>query len=253
MLYIFKAKNYKLVTEYIFFEAVNFDQESIIMNKATEPTGKKGQIKEFQAKIDRNYDNFVATLEYLKNLASYPEFEYLELINKEEIEKWDKKFEALKTQKSELEKDGKVKDWEAFSYEMEQSFLNLYKHNIKVYINILRYKLDDIYQYLRVQENGDLLAIQSFQLPGTQDVMAIYDLKEEAMHLIYNKLDDLSRSVENLNKNNIEIYNKFLEKVRFFISEFRYYETDGLNRNILFNFINELYNIIPEIVGSKTR
>jgi hypothetical protein len=224
-----------------------------MMNKETEATGKKGQIQEYQDIINRNYDNFVATLEYLKNLTSYPEFEYLELINKEEIEKWERKFETLKIQKAELEKNGKVKEWEVFSYEMEQSFLNLYKHNIKVYIKILRYKLDDIYQYLRVQEDGDLLAIQSFQLPGTQDVMAIYDLKEEAMHLIYNKLDDLSKSVENMNKNNIDIYNKFLEKVRFFISEFRYYETDGLNRNILFNFINELYNIIPEIVRGEVR
>jgi hypothetical protein len=223
------------------------------MNNTIEPTGKKGQIKKYQDNVNRNYDNFVATLEYLKNLASYPEFEYLELINKEEIEKWERKFEKIKIKKAELEKNVKVKDWELFSYEVEQSFLNLYKHNIKVYIKILRYKLDDIYQYLRVQEDGDLLAIQSFQLPGTQDVMAIYDLKEEAMHLIYNKLDDLSNSVENLNKKNINVYNKFLEKVRFFISEFRYYETDGLNRNILFNFINELYNIIPEIVRGEVR
>jgi hypothetical protein len=226
----------------------------MLMSREKEPTGKKGgQLQNYRAKVNRNYDNFVATLEYLKNLASYPEFEYLELINKEEIEKWERKFQTLKTRKAELEKNGKLRDWELFSYEMEQSFLNLYKHNIQVYIKILRYKLDDIYQYLRVQESGDLLAIQSFQLPGTQDVMAIYDLKEEAMHLIYNKLDDLSNSVENMNKNNIEVYNKFLEKVRFFISEFRYYETDGLNRNILFNFINELYNIIPETVSGKVR
>lgn len=219
------------------------------MSSETKTTSKSEQIAKYRSTVNRNYNNFVATLNYLKNLADYPEFEYLELISREEIKKWERALEHLETRKALVEATGKLKDWESFSYELEQDFYRLYQHNIKVYIKILRYKLEDIYQYLRVQENGDLLAIQSFQLPGTQDVMAIYDLKGEAMKLIYNKLDDFEKSVDNLDKDNIKVFNNFLEKIRFFMSEFRYYETDGLNRNILFNFINELYNIIP---GSGT-
>ncbi len=216
------------------------------MSSETRSKSKKELLAKHRSDIDRNYNNFVATLNYLKNLADIPEFEYIELISREEIKKWERILEDIETKKVLIEKNGKIKDWESFSYELEQDFYKLYQHNIKVYIKILRFKLEDIYQYLRVQENGDLLALQSFQLHGTQDVMAIYDLKGEAMKLIYNKLDDFEKSVNNLNKDNIKVFNNFLEKIRFFISEFRYYETDGLNRNILFNFINELYKIIPE-------
>ncbi|MCK5559141.1 MAG: hypothetical protein KAJ51_01050 [Thermoplasmata archaeon] len=223
------------------------------MSSETKSLSKKDSIAKYRSSINRNYNNFIATLSYLKNLADYPEFEYLELISREEIKKWERTLEHLETKKVLVEATGKLKDWENFSYEFEQIFYQLYQHNIKVYIKILRYKLEDIYQYLRVQENGDLLAIQSFHLPGTQDVMAIYDLKGEAMKLIYNKLDDFEKSIDNLNKDNIKVFNNFLEKIRFFMSEFRYYETDGLNRNILFNFINELYNIIPASGKAEVR
>ena len=45
---------------------------------------------------------------------------------------------------------------------------------------------------------------------------------------------------------NIKLYNEFMNKMKMFISEFTYYESDGLNRELLFGFINEIYNLIPE-------
>jgi hypothetical protein len=91
-----------------------------------------------------------------------------------------------------------------------------------------------------------MLALQSFKRPGGDEVISIYDIKREAMNIIYNKLDKFSKNVETVNNKNIDVYNSFLEKTKQFISEFSYYETDGMDRNILFNFINEIYTIIPD-------
>ena len=66
------------------------------------------------------------------------------------------------------------------------------------------------------------------------------------MNIIFNKLDKLGKNVDYIDQRSIDTYNTFLEKTKQFISEFSYYETDGLDRNILFNFINEIYTIIPE-------
>ena len=91
-----------------------------------------------------------------------------------------------------------------------------------------------------------MLALQSFKLPGGDDVISLYDIKREAMNIIHNKLDKMGKNIESLNQRSMKTYNNFLEKTKQFISEFSYYETDGLDRNILFNFINEIYTIIPE-------
>jgi len=66
------------------------------------------------------------------------------------------------------------------------------------------------------------------------------------MNIIHGKLDKLGRNLNSIDQQNIQTYNIFLEKTKQFISEFSYYETDGMDRNILFSFINEIYTIIPE-------
>jgi DNA-binding transcriptional MerR regulator len=201
----------------------------------------------FKKEIEKNYKNFTIIFQYLKNLCYYPEFEYSGLLDLDEIDRWEQVLETYTERKKSIKTNTKVlKDLRDFNKEIENDFSMIYKYNIKQYLKILKFKLEDIYQYLDVQRDGDMLALQSFKLPGGDDVISIYDIKREAMNIIYNRLDKLGKNIENINQRNIKSYNVFLEKTKQFISEFSYYETDGLDRNILFNFINEIYMIIPE-------
>jgi len=200
----------------------------------------------YRTEIEKTYKNFTLIFQYLKNLCYYPEFEYSGLLDIEEIDRWEIVLESFSKRKQILDNNGTVKDLREFYREIEDKFYSIYKYNIRLYLKILKFKLEDIYQYLDVQRDGDMLALQSFKLPGGDDVISLYDIKREAMNIIYNKLDKMGKNIDNLNQRNMKTYNNFLEKTKQFISEFSYYETDGLDRNILFNFINEIYTIIPE-------
>jgi hypothetical protein len=202
----------------------------------------------YRSEIEKSHKNFVIIFQYLKNLCYYPEFEYSGLLDFEEIERWERKLESLTAKKQYLEKNDNGKLWELrdLYHEMDENFKSIYKYNIKLYLKILKFKLEDIYQYLDVNRNGDMLALQSFKMPGGDDVISLYDIKREAMNIIHNKLDKFGKNLDNINKRNLHVYNNFLEKTEQFISEFSYYETDGMDRNILFSFINEIYTIIPE-------
>jgi DNA-binding transcriptional MerR regulator len=200
----------------------------------------------YRNEIDKFYKNFALIFQYLKNLTYYPEFEYSGLLDLEEIDRWELILENFAKKKRELENNGSVKELREFYNDIEDKFYIIYKYNIRLYLKILKFKLEDIYQYLDVQRDGDMLALQSFKLPGGDDVISLYDIKREAMNIIHNKLDKMGKNIESLDQRNMKTYNNFLEKTKQFISEFSYYETDGLDRNILFNFINEIYTIIPE-------
>ena len=210
------------------------------------PDGGRDNEQYYRNEIEKYYRNFITIFQYMKNLTYYPEFEYSGLIDLEELDRWERKLESITARKSSLANNGRYLDLRGFYHELERNFYEIYKDNIKLYLKILKFKLEDIYQYLDVQRDGDMLALQSFKQPGGDEVLSIYDLKREAMNIIYNKLDKFSKNVDNINDRNIDIYNTFLEKTKQFISEFSYYETDGMDRNILFNFINEIYTIIPD-------
>ena len=200
----------------------------------------------YRNEISKFYKNFVIVYQYLKHLSYYPEFEYSGLLDLEEIDRWERVLEDITEKKQNLDNNGKRWSLREFYHEMEDNFYSIYKYNIALYLKILKFKLEDIYQYLDVQQDGDMLALQSFKVSGGTDVLSLYDIKREAMNIIHNKLNNFGKNLDNINRKNIEIYNLFLEKTKQFISEFSYYETDGLDRNILFNFINEIYTIIPE-------
>jgi hypothetical protein len=200
----------------------------------------------YRKEIEKHYKNFVIIYQYLQNLSYYPEFEYSGLLDTEEFERWERMLDSISAKKDYLDNNGTLTNLREFYREMEKHFYSIYRYNIRQYMKILKFKLEDIYQYLDVQRDGDMLALQSFQRPGGDEVISIYDIKREAMNIIYNKLDKFGKNVDSINERNIEVYNNFLEKTKQFISEFSYYETDGLDRNILFNFINEIYMIIPE-------
>ncbi len=200
----------------------------------------------YRNEIEKIYKNFIIVFQYLKNLSYYPEFEYSGLLDLDEIDRWERLIDTINIKKRELSNNGKLVALREFYREMQENFYSIYKYNIRLYLKILKFKLEDIYQYLDVQRDGDMLALQSFKLPGGDDVISLYDIKREAMNIIYNKLDKLGKNIDNIDQRNIKTYNVFLEKTKQFISEFSYYETDGLDRNILFNFINEIYTIIPE-------
>jgi len=200
----------------------------------------------YRNEIEKTFKNFSIIFQYLKNLSYYPEFEYSGLLDLEEIERWERLLESFAAKKRELDNNGSIRELRELYRDIKNNFYSIYKYNIRMYLKILKFKLEDIYQYLDVQRDGDMLALQSFKLPGGDDVISLYDIKREAMNIIYNKLDKLGKNVETINQRNMKTYNTFLEKTKQFISEFSYYETDGLDRNILFNFINEIYTIIPE-------
>jgi len=200
----------------------------------------------YRNEIEKTFKNFSIIFQYLKNLSYYPEFEYSGLLDLEEIERWERLLERFAAKKRELDNNGSIRELRELYRDIKNNFYSIYKYNIRMYLKILKFKLEDIYQYLDVQRDGDMLALQSFKLPGGDDVISLYDIKREAMNIIYNKLDKLGKNVETINQRNMKTYNTFLEKTKQFISEFSYYETDGLDRNILFNFINEIYTIIPE-------
>jgi len=200
----------------------------------------------YRNEIEKTYKNFSIIFQYLKNLSYYPEFEYSGLLDLEEIERWERLLESFADKKRKLDNNGSIRELRELYRDIKNDFYSIYKYNIRMYLKILKFKLEDIYQYLDVQRDGDMLALQSFKLPGGDDVISLYDIKREAMNIIYNKLDKLGKNVEGINQRNMKTYNTFLEKTKQFISEFSYYETDGLDRNILFNFINEIYTIIPE-------
>lgn len=208
---------------------------------------EKGDTEEYyRNEIEKYYNNFAVVFQYLKNLSYYPEFEYSGLLDLEEIDRWERTLDDITAKKHELDNNGKLWELRDFYKNMEKNFYSIYKYNIKLYLKILKFKLEDIYQYLDVQRDGDMLALQSFKIPGGENVLSIYDIKREAMNIIHNKVDKFSKNLENIDQQNLKTYNTFLEKTKQFISEFSYYETDGLDRNILFNFINEIYTIIPE-------
>jgi hypothetical protein len=208
---------------------------------------KKGETERFyREEIEKFFKNFSIIFQYLKNLCYYPEFEYSGLLDLEEIDRWERILETYKEKKQSFKNNGSLKDLREFHHDLEDNFNDIYKYNIRLYLKILKYKLEDIYQYLDVNRDGDMLALQSFKLPGGDDVISLYDIKREAMNIIHNKLDKMGKSIENIDHRNFKTYNIFLEKTKQFISEFSYYETDGMDRNILFNFINEIYTIIPE-------
>ena len=217
-----------------------------IIDEEYEDSDKNDSITFYKEEINKYYKNFAIIYQYLKNLTYYPEFEYSGLLDLEEIDRWEIVLESFSKRKQILDNNGTVKDLREFYREIEDKFYSIYKYNIRLYLKILKFKLEDIYQYLDVQRDGDMLALQSFKLPGGDDVISLYDIKREAMNIIYNKLDKMGKNIDNLNQRNMKTYNNFLEKTKQFISEFSYYETDGLDRNILFNFINEIYTIIPE-------
>jgi DNA-binding transcriptional MerR regulator len=217
-----------------------------IIEEEYKDTDKEESEYWYRDQIEKNYKSFTIIFQYLKNLCYYPEFEYSGLLNMEEIDRWERLLESFTAKKHDLNNNGKLVELREFYHELENNFYLIYKYNIRLYLKILKFKLEDIYQYLDVQRDGDMLALQSFKLPGGDDVISIYDIKREAMNIIYNKLDKLGKNIENIDQRNIDTYNTFLEKTKQFISEFSYYETDGLDRNILFNFINEIYTIIPE-------
>ena len=200
----------------------------------------------YRNEIEKTFKNFSIIFQYLKNLSYYPEFEYSGLLDLEEIERWERLLESFADKKRKLDNNGSIRELRELYRDIKNDFYSIYKYNIRMYLKILKFKLEDIYQYLDVQRDGDMLALQSFKLPGGDDVISLYDIKREAMNIIYNKLDKLGKNVEGINQRNMKTYNTFLEKTKQFISEFSYYETDGLDRNILFNFINEIYTIIPE-------
>ena len=200
----------------------------------------------YRNEIEKHYKNFTIIYQYLRSLCYYPEFEYSGLLDMEEIDRWEHVLEDFTLRKRELEQNGKLVEIREFHHELENNFYNIYRYNIRLYLKILKFKLEDIYQYLDVQRDGDMLALQSFKRPGGDEVLSIYDIKREAMNIIYGKLDKFGKDLNNINTRNIQIYNNFLEKTKQFISEFSYYETDGLDRNILFGFINEINTIIPE-------
>jgi hypothetical protein len=219
-----------------------------ILDEEYSESGKNGNNEEYyHHEIEKIYKNFIIIYQYLKNLSYYPEFEYSGLLDEDEMERWEKTLEKLQAKKQYLEENsGNIFELRDFYRELEKNFYSIYKYNIRQYLKILKFKLEDIYQYLDVQQDGDMLALQSFKRPGGDEVISLYDIKREAMNIIYNKLDKFGKNIDAINKRNIEEYNNFLEKTKQFISEFSYYETDGLDRNILFNFINEIYLIIPE-------
>jgi hypothetical protein len=200
----------------------------------------------YRNEIEKTFKNFSIIFQYLKNLSYYPEFEYSGLLDLEEIERWERLLESFAVKKREMDNNGSIRELRELYRDIKNNFYSIYKYNIRMYLKILKFKLEDIYQYLDVQRDGDMLALQSFKLPGGDDVISLYDIKREAMNIIYNKLDKLGKNVDSINQRNMKTYNTFLEKTKQFISEFSYYETDGLDRNILFNFINEIYTIIPE-------
>lgn len=200
----------------------------------------------YRNEIEKTFKNFSIIFQYLKNLSYYPEFEYSGLLDLEEIDRWERLLESYAAKKRELDNNGSIRELRELYRDIKNNFYSIYKYNIRMYLKILKFKLEDIYQYLDVQRDGDMLALQSFKLPGGDDVISLYDIKREAMNIIYNKLDKLGKNIESINQRNMKTYNTFLEKTKQFISEFSYYETDGLDRNILFNFINEIYTIIPE-------
>jgi hypothetical protein len=207
---------------------------------------KKNESKIFyRNEIDKLIKNFGIVFQYLKNLSYYPEFEYSGLLDLEEMDRWEGILEKYTEQKRNLNETN-LRELRDLYRDVDSDFNNIYKYNIRLYLKILKFKLEDIYQYLDVQRDGDMLALQSFRLPGGDDVISIYDIKREAMNIIHNKLDKLGKNIDHIDRRNINVYNTFLEKTKQFISEFSYYETDGLDRNILFNFINEIYMSIPE-------
>jgi hypothetical protein len=219
-----------------------------ILDEEYSKSDKNGNNEDYyRNEIDKLYKNFIIIFQYLKNLSYYPEFEYSGLLDKEEMERWEKILEQMQAKKEYLDNNtGKIYELKDFYREIETNFFTIYKYNIRQYLKILKFKLEDIYQYLDVQQDGDMLALQSFNRPGGDDVISLYDIKREAMNIIYNKLDKFGKNVDMINRKNINVYNNFLEKTKQFISEFSYYETDGMDRNILFNFINEIYTIIPD-------
>jgi len=201
----------------------------------------------YKNEIEKNYKNFSIIFQYLKNLCYYPEFEYSGLLDLEEIDRWEQVLEDYTERKKSIATElDTIRELRDFYNNLEDDFSDIYRYNIRQYLKILKFKLEDIYQYLDVQRDGDMLALQSFKLPGGDDVISLYDIKREAMNIIYNRLDKLGKNIDKIDQRNIKTYNTFLEKTKQFISEFSYYETDGLDRNILFNFINEIYMIIPE-------
>ncbi len=217
-----------------------------ILDEEYKVSGKTHNEEYYRIEIEKYYKNFIIIFQYLQNLSYYPEFEYSGLLDLEEIGRWERVMDNLSAKKEYLNNNGKLIDLRDFYREIESKFYSIYKYNIRQYLKILKFKLEDIYQYLDVQRDGDMLALQSFKRPGGNEVISIYDIKREAMNIIYNKLDKFSKNVDTVNSKNIEVYNSFLEKTKQFISEFSYYETDGMDRNILFNFINEIYTIIPD-------
>lgn len=217
-----------------------------IIDEEIQSVEKRDTEMYYRKEIEKYYKNFVIVFQYMKNLSYYPEFEYSGLLDKEEFDRWEYTLEQIHAKKQTLENNGRFVEVREFYHQMEKNYYAIYKYNIKLYLKILKFKLEDIYQYLDVQCDGDMLALQSFNQPGGDDVLSLYDLKREAMNIIYNKLDKFSKNLDDLNQRKIKVYNTFLEKTQQFISEFSYYETDGMDRNILFNFINEIYTIVPD-------
>ncbi len=217
-----------------------------IIDEEIQSVEKRDTEMYYRKEIEKYYKNFVIVFQYMKNLSYYPEFEYSGLLDKEEFDRWEHTLEQIHAKKQTLENNGRFVEVREFYHQMEKNYYAIYKYNIKLYLKILKFKLEDIYQYLDVQCDGDMLALQSFNQPGGDDVLSIYDLKREAMNIIYNKLDKFGKNLDDLNQRKIKTYNTFLEKTQQFISEFSYYETDGMDRNILFNFINEIYTIVPD-------
>jgi len=114
--------------------------------------------------------------------------------------------EQMQAKKEYLDNNtGKISELKDFYREIETNFFTIYTYNIRQYLKILKFKLEDIYQYLDVQQDGDMLALQSFNRPGGDDVISLYDIKREAMNIIYNKLDKFGKNVDMINRKNINI------------------------------------------------
>jgi len=212
----------------------------------TAQSPKKKAIDIYRRKIQKYRENSRIIISYLENIISYPEFEILGFVTEDDIKQWKEGLDLQQDKLDELEKEGTIEVWEAFSEAVEEMFLRLYKTNMKIHVKTLKHKLDDICEYLYAQREGDLLALQSFKLPGQSEVTAYYDLKREAIKLILGRLDEFSDSIDSMTIKNIRVYGEFMDKMKLFVSEFTYYESDGLNRELLFGFINEVYNLIPE-------
>ena len=148
-----------------------------IIDEEYEDSGKNESEVWYRNQIEKYYKNFSIIFQYLKNLCYYPEFEYSGLLDMEEIERWEKTLENITTKKQKLGNNGKLVDLREFYHELEDNFYSIYKYNIRLYLKILKFKLEDIYQYLDVQHDGDMLALQSFKLPGGDDVISLYDIK----------------------------------------------------------------------------